>query len=184
MNLAALGAGFHDYQKANLLLQAGDGLSSLGKPLEAEEAFDRVGEIARFSPALQAVIRVQLLQTLAGKYAGLDRWSKALDASHSAAGRVPTQRRRACGHQPAGRRPQLGRRPCVERPAGQAGRALARRRGAHHGPGRQAADQIEPERLALEKALLAEDQAQNSFYTQQRPRALAPARAWRFRGSV
>ena len=84
VNLAALGAGLHDYQKANLLLQAGDGLRGLGKPLEAEEAFDRVGELARFSPALPAAIRVQLLQTLAGKYADLHRESKALDASHSA----------------------------------------------------------------------------------------------------
>ncbi len=168
--LAALGADFHDYQKANLLLQAGDGLSSLDRSLQAEEAFDRVGEIARFSPTLQAAVRVQLLQTLSGKYTGLDRWSKAVDASHSA--EDPAR--------PGVDAPVAVNLPAVapnwesdpawsdvqDRAAERVHAAVALITALEN----KATDQIEPNRQTLATALLAEDQAQDAFYTQLRPR--------------
>ncbi len=170
VNLAALGADLHDYQKANLLLQAGDGLSSLGKPLQAEEAFDRVGEIARFSPALPAAVRVQLLRTLAEKYAGLDRESKVLDVSHSAQDvSQPSADAPVAINLPAAVPNWEGDPAWNDVRAREADRVRAAIELITALEGK-AADQVEPRRLAVEKALLAEDQAQNAFYTQQRPK--------------
>jgi tetratricopeptide (TPR) repeat protein len=168
VNIAALGAGFHDYQRANLLLQAGDGLGGVGKSLEAEEAFDRVGEIARLSPSLPAAVRVQLLQTLAGKYTGLGRDSKAVDAAHSAqAVSEPSADTQVTANLPAVV-PNWGGDPSwddlLARQADRLGAASELITSLEG----EAADQVEPERLALEQALLAEDQAQAAFYTQQR----------------
>jgi hypothetical protein len=170
VNLAALGAGFHDYQKANLLLQAGDGFGSLGRPLEAEEAFDRVGEIARFSPALPAAVRVQLLQTLTGRYTGLERWSKAADISRSAEEAAqPSADTPVTVSLPAAVPNWEGDPAWNEVRAREAGRVRAAIELVTALEGK-ASGQVESRRQAVENALLAEDQAQNAFYAQQRPK--------------
>ena len=171
VNLAALGTDFHDYQKANLLLQAGDGLGSLGKPLQAEEAFDRVGEIARLSPTLPAAVRVHLLQTLAQRYASLERGSKAVNASQSADEAA----------QPGADEPVAVNLPDVV-PTWQDDPAWGDVQARHADRVRAAIDLItalegsaagpvEPARLVLETALLAEGQAQDTFYAALRPAA-------------
>jgi tetratricopeptide (TPR) repeat protein len=170
VNLAALGVGFHDYQRANLLLQAGDGLNGLGKFLEAEEAFDRVDEIARLSPSLPAAVRVQLLQALAGRYAGLDRDFKVADVSHSAEEAA----------EPSADTPVTVNLPAAI-PNWEGDPAWAEVRGREAERVRaaielisaleaKANDLVESRRLAVEKALVAEDEAQNAFYARQRPK--------------
>ena len=90
-SLAVLSADFHDYQKANLLLQAGDGLTLLGRRTEAEDAYDRAQELARYSPVLQPSIRSQLLMLLAAKYDILGLSAKSADAARSAAQAAPAR---------------------------------------------------------------------------------------------
>jgi tetratricopeptide (TPR) repeat protein len=170
VNLAALGVDFHDYQKANLLLQAGDGLNSLGRLLEAEEAFDRVSEIARFSPALPAAVRVQLLQTLAVKYDGIDRWSKAVDASHSAEEVAqPSADVPVAVSMPAAVPNWEGDPAWSEVRAKEADRvrAVIDLITALEG---SATDQVAPKRLAVEQALLAEDGVRAAFYAELQPK--------------
>jgi hypothetical protein len=170
VNLAALGAGFHDYQRADLLLQSGDGLSRLGRRLEAEEAFDRVGEIARFSPALPAAVRVQLLQTLAGKYTSLERDFKVADVSHGAEEAAePSADELVVVSLPANVPNWEGEPAWSEVRSREAERVSAAIELITALEGK-ANDQVESRRLALEKALLAENQAQNAFYARQRPK--------------
>jgi hypothetical protein len=167
ISLASLSADFHDYQKANLLLQAGDGLAGLGRPLEAEESFDRVGEIARLSPYLQAAVRSQLLRTLAGKYAGLERMSKAVDATHAAQETTEASAGAPVIADLPARAPQWEGEPAWTEVRG---RESERARAAIElitALEDKAAGQVEPRRLSLEEALLAEEQAQDVFYAGQ-----------------
>jgi len=181
-NLAVLSTEFHDYQKANLLLQAGEGMQSLGKREEAEEAYDRVQEIARYSPMLQPPHRVSLLKALATKYVQLERPAKAQEAIHAAEDPAPAGNTPRIGTPLPVRSPDWGDSPAwaqvtarqVERwqLAGAYIAALAEKRAA------------EEEGQALKESLLAEDEAWRQWYEEQsqRPMGLglraAMARTW------
>lgn len=170
-NLAVLGSDFHDYQKANLLLQAGDGLAALGRRPEAEDAYDRVLEIARFSPVLQASIRAQLLQSLATKYGALGVTSKSLEASQAAEQPAPSS-----VTEPVTIALPTAPVTWQDAPTWTALKSaeMARYQAVIElitAMESKAGGQTEAKRQAVAKALLAEDEAQDQFYNDQRPKA-------------
>ncbi len=173
VSLAVLGLDFHDYQKATLLLQAGDGLAGLGRRAEAEEAYDRVAELARYSPVVQASIRTQLLRSVSAKYQALGLSTKAQAAAADADSQAV----------PASTAPI----PVVVLPSPapafwQEAQTWSRLQTLQNERFQAAIDLIsvmesrpqggvEARRQALERALVAEDAAQESFYQEQRLRA-------------
>jgi hypothetical protein len=170
-SLAVLSGDLHDFQKANLLLQAGDGLVAAGKPDDAAEAYDRAFELARYSPSLQASQRTILLQGVAAKYDALDRPADAQEAS-SAASRPSTAsttppivaslpaRPITWGNDPAWVR--------VRELEGERTRAVNELIASLGG---KSPEVPEAKRRAVEAALLAEDEARERFLTEQASRS-------------
>ena len=169
--LAVLTNDFHDYQKANLLLQAGDGLAQLGRRAEAEEAYDRAQELARYSPVLQPSIRTQLLASLSAKYGALGLTAKAAEAaraaSQPAAARADEPVAVALPAAPVSWQgdESWSRLKSLEMARFQATIELITVMEA------RPVGQTEVRRQALEAALLREDQAQEAYYLEQMRKA-------------
>jgi hypothetical protein len=169
---AVLGAEFHDYQRATLLLQAGDGLRDLGRSTEAEDAYDRVAELARFSPTLQAAVRGQLLHSLAVKYGELGRQAKAEDAAHwSLSLSQPSEFLPVAVELPAGAAVWENDAVYLTWKEREAARIVAvidlitALEARPSGP-------VEAKRLAVEQALVAERDAQDVFFADESSRPL------------
>ena len=170
-SLAVLSADFHDYQKANLLLQAGDGLTLLGRRTEAEESYDRAQELARYSPVLQPSIRSQLLMLLAAKYDILGLSAKSADAARSAAQAAPARADEAVTVAlPSPPVSWQGDESWVKLKSMEMARFQAAIELITTMEARPVG-QTEVKRQALERALLAEDQAQDQYYLEQMKKA-------------
>lgn len=182
INLAILSTELHDYQKANLLLQAGAGMQSMGRWEEAEDAYDRVLEIARYSPMLQPPHRILLLNILAPKYAQLDRPAKAQEAIYAAGDPAPAGNPPRFNASLPVRSPYWEESPAWAQVA--ASQAERRRLAGVYAAALAEKRATEEERQALSESLLAEDEAWNQWHEEQSQQAAslgqqsAVARAW------
>lgn len=167
VTLAVLSPDLHDYQKATVLLQAGDGLTALGRDADAEEAYDRARELARYSPILQPSIRVQLLQQLGAKYSALGLTDKAAESVRAAA--------QATTPSPVEAVPVALPTPTVSWQGDESWSRLKSLEMARFqatvelitAMEARPVGQTEVKRLALERALAAEDQGQDEYYLEQ-----------------
>lgn len=165
ISLAVLSTELHDYQKANLLLQAGDGMQSIGRREEAEDAYDRVLEIACCSPRLQPPHRIQLLNTLAAKYGQLDKPAKSQEALHAAGDPAPAGNAPEFGGSLPVRSPHWEESPAWNQVA--ARQAERRRLAGVYAAALAEKRDAEEERRALSESLLAEDEAWNQWHEEQ-----------------